>query len=76
MTQSIPHERIVDVFPVPQFTNKLWKSRSFFRRSGSEIGEKEVVVGERCRTFVVEGATRFQWYIEEDRCVGARITVR
>ena len=35
VTQFVPHERIAVVFPVPQFRNKLWKSRSFFRRSGS-----------------------------------------
>ena len=35
MTQFIPRERIVDVFPVPQFKNKLWESRSFFCRSES-----------------------------------------
>ena len=35
VTQFMPHERIADVFPVPQFRNKLWESRSFFRRSGS-----------------------------------------
>ena len=35
VTQFIPHERIAVVFPVPQFRNKLWESRSFFRRSGS-----------------------------------------
>ena len=35
MTQFFPHERIVEVFPVPRFRNKLWKSLSFFRRSGS-----------------------------------------
>ena len=26
VTQFIPHERSVDVFPVPQFRNKWWKS--------------------------------------------------
>ena len=32
VTQFIPHERIV-VVPVPPPRNKLWESRSFFRRS-------------------------------------------
>ena len=35
VTQFVPHERIAVVSPVPQFRNKLWESRSFFRRIGS-----------------------------------------
>ena len=35
VTQFIPHERIADGFPVPQFRNKLWESQSFLRWSGS-----------------------------------------